>query len=124
MNSEQMRKHFEYLTSLRMQHAEATIELAKRLGLNPEYVESATYVPGDPEDGAQPHISVTMHNFVVHLPKDFDLDDEDHQLPDMSLDLAKATAGACLCYSQVTDHSYSDTVREYQCGNCSVEIER
>lgn len=124
MNNEQMRKHFEYLTQLRERHTEATEALAKRLGLNPEYVESAIYVPGDPEEGTQPHVSVTMHNFVVHLPRDFDLDDEDHQFPDMSLDLAKATAGLCSCYTKVGIHGYTETAVEQRCGYCAVEIER
>lgn len=92
-----------------------TEELARRLGLNPEYVEHIQYVT-DPHDLAAPEVRVFMRSFTLTLEPEFDIDDDRHILPDVARDMACTSHRACHCDRDVVTDVW------HTCAACAVRI--
>jgi len=96
-----------------------TEELAKRLGLNPRYVESVTYI----QDGNDRRVSVEMRNFELTLDPRFDIDDDRHCLPHVGVDMSKETRDYCRCSAQATSDDENGIPVWHICAACAVTIE-
>lgn len=96
-----------------------TEKLALRLGLNPRYVESVTYV----QDGNDRRVSVEMRNFELMLDPRFDIDDDRHCLPHVGVDMCKETCDDCRCSAVGASDDEHGIPVWHICAYCAVTFE-